>query len=61
MKMAAQESHAKHADDWEQTESNVLEHLVHTLDIVSLGSPPPTVGDDQAHATVAINTRQSIC
>jgi hypothetical protein len=57
VKLAAQESKAKHADDWKQTESHALEHLVHTLDIVCLGSSPPTVGVDSVHATVVVNTQ----
>ena len=57
VKLAAQESTAKHADDWGQTESHALEHLVHTLDIVGLGAPPPTVGADSAHASVVINSQ----
>jgi len=57
VKLAAQESQASHADDWDQTESDALEHLVHTLDIVGLGSPPPTVGADPAHATVVMNNQ----
>jgi hypothetical protein len=55
MKLAAQESKAKYADDWDQTESYALEHLVHTLDIVCLGSSAPTLGDDSAHASVVMN------
>jgi hypothetical protein len=57
VKLAAQESKAKHADDWSQTESHALEHLVHTLDIVCLGSSPPTVGGDSAHASVVMNSQ----
>ncbi len=55
VKLAAQGSNAKHADEWDQTESLALEHIVHTLDIVSLGSSPPTVGKDSAHASVVLN------
>lgn len=58
VKLAAQESNADHADDWDDTESRALEHLVHTLDIVGLGSPPPAVGVDPAHhATVVMNRK----
>jgi hypothetical protein len=57
VKLAAQESNAKHADDWDQTESHALEHLVHTLDIVCLGSSPPTVGTDSSHASVVMNNQ----
>jgi hypothetical protein len=59
VKLAAQESKAEHADDWNQTEHDALEHLVHTLDIVSLGCPPPTVGVDSSHASVVLN-RQTV-
>jgi hypothetical protein len=57
VKLAAQESKAKHADDWDQIESQALEHLVHTLDIVCLGSSPPTVCDESAHASVVMNSQ----
>jgi hypothetical protein len=57
VKLAAQESKAKHADDWDGTESHALAHLVHTLDIVCLGSSPPTVGNDPAHASVVMNSQ----
>lgn len=57
VKLAAQESLAKHADEWDETESNALVHLVHTLDIVGIGSIPPVVGIDPAHATVVINSQ----
>ena len=57
VRLATQGSKAKNADDWNQTESNALEHLVHTLDIVCLGSSPPTVGDDSVHASVVMNTQ----
>lgn len=57
VELAAQESKAKHADDWDGTESSAIKHLVHTLDIVGVGFPPPTVGVDSAHATVLINNK----
>ena len=57
VKLAAQQSKAKHADDWNRTESQALEHLVHTLDIVCLGSSPPTVGGESAQASVVINSQ----
>jgi len=57
VKLAAQESKAKHADEWNETESRALEHLVHTLDIVCLGSSPPTVGGDSVHASVVMNSQ----
>lgn len=46
-----------HADNWDGAEADALEHLVHTLDIVSLGFAPPTVGADPAHATVLMNNQ----
>lgn len=55
IKLAAQESTVTHADEWEATESEALRHLVHTLDILGVGFPPPTVSADPAHATVLIN------
>jgi len=55
VKLAAATSQAKHADEWDQIEADALEHLVHTLNIVGLGFPNPTVGSEPAHATVVIN------
>ena len=57
VKLAAQESTAKNADDWDRTETEAIEHLVHTLDIVALGSPPPSVAADPAHATVIMDSQ----
>ena len=57
VKLAAQESTAKNADDWDRTETEAIEHLVHTLDIVALGSPPPSVAADPAHATVMMDSQ----
>ena len=57
VQLAVQGSNAKHADDWDQTESHALEHLVHTLDIVCLGSSPPTVDADSSHASVVMNSQ----
>jgi hypothetical protein len=59
VQLASQKSKAEHADDWGQTECDALEHLVHTLDIVSLGCPAPTVGADPYHASVELN-RQTV-
>ena len=55
--LAAQESKTDNADDWDGTESEACVHLVHTLDIVGVGFPPPTVGADPAHAAVLINNK----
>lgn len=57
MKLAASESISKHADEWDNTEVEALEHLIHTLSIIGLGFPPLTVGSDAAHATVRINNQ----
>lgn len=57
MKLAAQESNAHHADDWDRTEAEALEHLVHTLDIISIGFPQSTVDADPAHAAVVMNNQ----
>lgn len=57
VKLAAQGSDAKNADQWDRAEADALEHLVHTLDIISLGFIPPTVGSDSAHATVVMNNQ----
>jgi hypothetical protein len=57
VKLAASESEAKHADEWDRTEVDALEHLVHTLDIIGLGFAPLTVGADPAHATVVIDNQ----
>jgi hypothetical protein len=55
VKLAASESKAAHADEWDRTEAEAMEHLVHTLDIIGLGFPNPSVGADPAHATVLMN------
>jgi len=57
IRLAAQESKTQNADDWDSTESEALEHLVHTLDIIGVGFSPPTVGVDPAHATVPITNK----
>ena len=43
------------ADEWNSTESAGLTHLVHTLDIMAIGIPPPTLEDTPAHAVVSID------
>ncbi|HVB57993.1 MAG TPA: hypothetical protein VNE63_16410 [Candidatus Acidoferrales bacterium] len=55
--LAAQESKTQNADDWDATESEALEHLVHTLDIIGVGFAPPTVGTVPAHAAVPIQNK----
>jgi hypothetical protein len=57
VRLAAQESKAMHADDWDETEHHALEHLVHTLDIVCLGSSAPTIDADSSHASVVMNSQ----
>jgi len=55
VKLAASESQAKHADEWDGTEYAAVEHLVHTLDIIELGFPHSLVDGDPAHATAVMN------
>ncbi|MBU0714209.1 MAG: hypothetical protein KJ964_02490 [Verrucomicrobia bacterium] len=55
VKLATGELKYKHADEWEDAEAKAVEHLVHTLDIIGLGFPNPTVGADPAHATAVMN------
>jgi hypothetical protein len=55
VKLAAAKSNAEHADQWGQTETEAVEHLVHTLNIIGLGFPNPTVGSEPAHATAVVN------
>lgn len=55
VKLAAAKSKAQHADEWDRTEDEAIEHLVDTLNIVGLGFPNPTVGSEPAHATVVMN------
>ena len=55
IKLATQQSTAKHPDEWSDVESEALENLVNTLNIISLGSPPPAVAADSVHATVTLS------
>jgi hypothetical protein len=55
VKLATQQSTAKNADAWSNVEADALEHLIHTLDILSLGSPAPTISQEKAHAKVNLN------
>lgn len=57
VKLATQESIAEHEDEWGESESKAIKHLVHTLDIFSVGFPTPTVGTEPSHATVLINNK----
>jgi hypothetical protein len=58
VKLAASESTAQHADEWNGTEADAVEHLVQTLDIMGVGFQPPIVGADPAHATVVMNNQK---
>ncbi len=55
--LAAIEPKGKHADEWDQTETDALKHVVHTLDIISIGFTTSDYGADQAHATAIINNQ----
>jgi hypothetical protein len=58
VKLAAQESpDALHEDEWDKTESDAITHLVHTLDILGVSFPTPTVGTDPSHATILVNNK----
>ena len=45
----------RNADEWDNTETEALENLVNTLNIIGLGFSVPTVDANPAHATVVIN------
>ena len=55
VKLATAEATAKHADEWDAREAEAVEHFTHTLTILDIGYPHPTVGADPAHATIEIN------
>ena len=57
VKLAAAESKANDADNWDRIEAEALENLVHTLDIVGLCFSPITVSAHAAHATVVMNNQ----
>jgi hypothetical protein len=57
VKLAATESNDKTPDNWDRTEVDAVEHVVHTLDIIGLGFSHPTVGTGSAHAIVIINNQ----
>jgi hypothetical protein len=57
VKLAAQQSQADHADQWDSTECEAMEHVVHTLDIVGIGFTPTVAGADPAHATVVVDNQ----
>jgi hypothetical protein len=57
VKLATQESSAKHEDEWGESESKAVRHLVETLDILGVGFPTPTIGTIPSHATVTINNK----
>jgi hypothetical protein len=43
------------ADQWDDDQLYALEHVVHSLNIISLGAPPVTVEADTAHASIILN------
>jgi hypothetical protein len=53
--LATSESKAEHADEWDQAEVRAVEHLVHTIDIIGIGFPNPTVDATPAHAVATMN------
>lgn len=55
--LAATESNAKNADEWDKIEADALKHVVHTLDIIGIGFTASGFGASNAHATVAINNQ----
>jgi hypothetical protein len=55
VRLAAQESTAEHADDWDHTEAEALKNLVHTLDIVGVAFTLPAIGVDLAHASLVMD------
>ena len=52
--LAACQPQVRHADEWDRVESEAVEHLVNTLDIVAIAYPDLQVGADPAHATVRV-------
>jgi hypothetical protein len=57
IRLAAQESTSEHADQWDTPESQAVEHLVHTLDILDVAFPSPTIGAHPAHATFLVDNK----
>ena len=43
------------ADEWHSTESRALKHVVHTLDILTVGFASPSFGTPRAHAKIQID------
>jgi hypothetical protein len=43
------------ADEWDTDQRQALEHLIHSLNIVSLGAAPAIFGQQDAHASVILN------
>ena len=54
MKLAAQGSLAKYADQWDHVERKAVRHLAHTLNIAGLCSEDFVVGGKSFHATLSI-------
>ena len=57
VKLAAQDSEAQNADQWDHVERAAVHHLIHTLNIVSLSSEHCVVTGRSAHATLKIRER----
>lgn len=55
VKAAASNSFAIHADDWDVAETEAVEHLIHTIDILSVGQTHPDVRNSSTHARITIN------
>ena len=57
VKLAAQDSRAKNADQWDSVEREALCHLINTLNIVGLSSEKCVVAASSVHATLTIKER----
>jgi hypothetical protein len=55
--MSADDSNGVNGDDWLGSESQALEHLVHSLSILSMPFPGMTVDVAPAHATIMIGAQ----
>ena len=54
VKLAAPDSEAQNADEWDRVERNAVHHLVHTLNIVGLSSEEFVVDGNSVHARLTI-------
>ena len=57
VKLAAQDSKAQNADQWDCVEREAVCHLINTLNIVGLSSEQCVVADRSVHATLTIKER----